>query len=137
METKDAIVSTILTMTEAFQDGDIPAILRTYEPGAAVLGAPGQPLAGEAALRAMFAAFIAVKPEFTYAGHDVVIADDLALHLSPWQMDGMAPDGTAVRHKGLSVAVLRRQPDGRWLMVIDQPYGDALLEQDASGAGLR
>jgi len=137
MEAKDPIISTILTMTDAFQKGDIPAILRTYEHGAVVVGEPGKPLTGQAALRAMFAAFIAVKPEFTYSGHDVVIADDLALHLSPWQMSGFAPDGTAVRHKGLSVAVLRRQPDGRWLMVIDHPYGDALLNQDAPGAVVR
>ena len=60
METKDAIVSTILTMTDAFQKGDIAAILRSYEPGAAVVGEPGKPLTGEPALRAMFAAFIAV-----------------------------------------------------------------------------
>jgi uncharacterized protein (TIGR02246 family) len=137
METKDPIVSTILTMTDAFQKGDIPAILRTYEPDAVVVGEPGKPLTGEAALRAMFAAFIAVKPEFTYSGHDVVITGDLALHLAPWQMSGVAPDGTAVRHTGLSVAVLRRQTDGRWLMVIDQPYGDALLNQGAPGATLR
>ena len=137
METSDPIVSTILTMTTAFQVGDIPAILRAYEPGAVVIGEPGKPLTGEAALRAMFAGFIAVKPKFTYAGHDVVIADDLALHLAPWQMDGVAPDGTAVKQNGLSVAVLRRQPDGRWLMVIDQPYGDALLNQDARDAPMR
>jgi uncharacterized protein (TIGR02246 family) len=137
METKDAIVSTILTMTDAFQKGDIPAILRTYEPAAVVVSEPGKPLSGEAALGAMFAAFIALKPEFTYAGHDVVIAEDLALHLAPWQMNGVAPDGTVVRQRGLSVAVLRRQPDGRWLMVIDQPYGDALLNQGASGPAVR
>jgi ketosteroid isomerase-like protein len=32
----------------------------------------------------------------------------------------------------LSIAVLRRQADGRWLMVIDDPYGDALLNQATS-----
>ncbi len=52
---------------------------------------------------------------------------DLALHLAPWHMTGVGPDGTAVESHGLSVAVLRRQADGRWLMVLDQPYGDALL----------
>ena len=137
METNDPIVSTILTMTTAFQKGDVSAILRTYEPGAVVVGEPGKPLTGEAALRAMFAAFIVVKPKFTYSDHDVVIAGDLALHLAPWQMDGVAPDGTAVKQKGLSVAVLRRQPDGGWLMVIDHPYGDALLNQDARDAPMR
>ena len=46
-------------------------------------------------------------------------------------MTGVAPNGTPVRHEGLSVAVLRRQADGRWVMVIDQPYGDALLNHGA------
>jgi len=136
MEAKDAIVSTVLDMTAAFQKGDIPAILRTYEPGAVVIGGPGRPLTGEAALREMFATFIAVKPRFMHAGHEVIVADDLALHLSPWEMTGVAPDGAAIRQTGLSVAVLRRQPDGRWLMVIDQPHGDHLLRQVDGHAAL-
>lgn len=123
MEAKDAIVSTVLNMTDAFQKGDIPAILRAYERGAVVVGEPGRPVTGESALKAMFARFIAVRPTFTYAGHDVTVADDLALHISPWKMTGVAPDGTTVGQAGLSVAVLRRQQDGRWLLAIDQPHG--------------
>jgi uncharacterized protein (TIGR02246 family) len=128
MESSEQITATVLTMTEAFQRGDIPAILRTYEPGAVVLGAPGEPSSGAPALRALFAGFIALKPVFTYAGHEVVQAEDLALHIAPWQMTGTAPDGSQLQQRGLSLAVLRRQPDGRWLMVIDQPFGDALLQ---------
>ena len=127
METKDDIVSTIIRMTDAFHEGDINAILRTYEAGAVVVGEPGKPVTGEPALRAMFGAFIMLKPKFTYSGHDAIIAGDLAVHLAPWQMTGVAPDGTTIQQHGLSVAVLRRQADGRWLMVIDQPHGDALL----------
>lgn len=134
MENADAIVATVLTMTEALHKGDTRAILSTYEPGAVVLGEPGKPLTGESALEGMFAAFIAMKPRFTYSGHDVVVAGDLALHLAPWQMLGTAPDGTQLRQRGLSVAVLRRQSDGRWLMAIDQPHGDALLNRGAPGA---
>ena len=129
MDPNDSIVSTITTMTEAFNSGDIAAILRAYEPDAAVVGDPGQPVRGETALKAMFARFIAAKAAFTYSGHEVVRAGDLALHLAPWHMTGVAPDGSAIEARGLSVAVLRRQPDGRWLMVIDQPYGDALLRE--------
>jgi uncharacterized protein (TIGR02246 family) len=121
-------LSTVLAMTSALQKGDIPSVLRTYEPSAVVVGEPGKPLQGEAALREMFAAFSAVQPKFTYAGHDVVQAGDLALHIAPWQMSGVDPSGKPVQGQGLSVAVLRRQPDGRWLMVIDQPYGDILMK---------
>lgn len=122
-------ISTVLTMTEAFQKGDIPGVLRAYEPGAVVVGEPGKPLQGEAALRAMFAGFIALRPEFTYGGHEVVQAGELALHIAPWQMTGVDPENKPIQVGGLSLAVLKRQPDGRWLIVIDQPYGDQLLQR--------
>jgi ketosteroid isomerase-like protein len=126
------ILSTIDAMTDAFHKGDIDGILRTYEVGAVVVGQPGARVAGTPALRAMFAGFIAAKAHFTFLGHEVIQAGDLALHLTPWRMAGVAPDGKGIEARGLSVAVLRRQPDGRWLMVIDDPYGDALLDQPTS-----
>lgn len=122
-------ITTVLEMTSAFQKGDISGVLRAYEPGAVVVGEPGKPLQGEAALRAMFAGFFAMKPKFTYSAHDVVEAGDLALHIAPWQMTGVDPENRPFQVGGLSLAVLRKQSDGRWLMVIDQPYGDHLLQQ--------
>ena len=120
-------ITTVLMMTEAFQRGDIASVLRAYEPGAVVVGEPGTRLQGEAALRAMFAGFMAVQPKFTYSGHDVVQAGDVALHIAPWQMTGTDAEEKPVQGQGLSVAVLRRHADGRWLMVIDHPFGDQLL----------
>ena len=129
MEPTDVIVATVLKMTDAFHKGDMAGILSAYEPGAVVVGEPGKPLRGEGALRRMFTGFIALKPSFMYSGHEVVEAGDLALHISPWRMTGVGPDGASVEQRGLSLAVLRRQDDGRWLMVIDQPHGDALLRR--------
>jgi ketosteroid isomerase-like protein len=132
VDQKAKILSTIDAMTDAFHQGHIDGIMRTYEPGAVVVGEPGAPISGTPALRAMFAGFIAAKAHFTFLGHEVIQAADLALHLTPWRMTGVAPDGTALAASGLSVAVLRRQQDGNWLMVIDNPYGDALLNQQGA-----
>lgn len=132
MDQNAKILSTIDAMTSAFHKGDIDGIMRTYEPGAVVVGEPGTPISGTPALRAMFAGFIAAKAHFTFLGHEVIQAEDVALHLTPWRMAGVGPDGKGVEASGLSVAVLRRQPDGRWLMAIDDPYGDALLNQPTS-----
>ena len=66
-------------------------------------------------------------------GHEVISAGDIALHLTPWKMTGVAPDGSPINGAGLSVAVLRRQPDGKWLMVIDNPFGDAILHAKERG----
>jgi uncharacterized protein (TIGR02246 family) len=122
-----AIQAAVDAMTAAFAAHDVDGIMAAYEPAAVVVGEPGRPVAGDAALRALFAGFIAVDPRFTFFAHEIVQAGDLAVHLNTWRLDGRAPDGTPVEQHGLSVAVLRRQPDGRWLLVIDHPFGDAIL----------
>ena len=133
MDENELILSTIETMTRAFNQGDIDGVMRTYEAGAVVVGQPGAPVSGELALRSMFAGFIAAKAQFSFFGHEVVRAGELAVHVTPWRMTGVAPDGNAMQAEGLSVAILRRQTDGRWLMVIDHPFADSL--QRSANAG--
>lgn len=122
-----AVQSAIESMTSAFEKSDIDAVMRAYEPGAAVLFEPGQPVTDAQQLRQMFAGMAAAKPVFTYSGHEVVVSGDTAVHIAPWQMVAHSPDGQEIRQSGLSVAVLRRQADGLWKMVIDNPHGGRLL----------
>jgi ketosteroid isomerase-like protein len=44
-------------------------------------------------------------------------------------MAGKTPDGTSIEQTGFSAVVLRKQADGRWLMVIDHPFADAILNK--------
>lgn len=81
-------------MTSAFHQGDIDAIMRAYEPGAVVVGEPGAPVQGDGSLRVMFAGFVVAKARFTFEGHEVIAAGDIALHLTPWKMTGVAPMAT-------------------------------------------
>lgn len=122
---EEKVLETIQRMTEAFNRGDIDAVMSTYEDPAAVVFAPDQPTASTTEqIRAGFEQFVTMKPNFSFSGHEVYIADDIAVHHTPWKMTATAPDGTAIEHKGLSVAVLRRQSDGEWLMAIDNPSGE-------------
>ena len=118
------ILETISAMTTAFAAGDIEAIMKTYEPSAVVVAQPGQLISGDAALRPMFADFIASGVNLTYGAHEVVVAGDTGLHLMAWTAPG--PDGPMT---ALSIAVLHRQQDGSWKMVIDHPFGDGVMDQ--------
>ncbi|BCH25265.1 YybH family protein [Mesorhizobium sp. L-8-3] len=123
MSDETRVLATIDAMTSAFAAGDIDKIMSTYAPAAVVVGEPGRPVTGDVGLRAMFADFIESGVAFTYGAHEVVLAADTALHLMKWTAPG--PDGKETT--ALSVAVLRRQPDGGWKMVIDHPFGDGVL----------
>lgn len=118
------ILEAISEMTSAFAVGDVDRVMDTYTPSAVVVAQPGQPVTGDSALRAMFADFIASGVNFTYGEHEVVVAGDTGLHLMSWTAPG--PDGPMT---ALSVAVLQRQADGTWRMVIDHPFGDAVMHR--------
>lgn len=129
--TKDEadVLAAVQNMTTAFEKNEIDAVMRSYEPGAAVLFEPGQPVTNDQQLRQMFSGMAAAKPAFTFADHEVVVSGDTAVHITPWQMTAHTPDGKEIKQSGLSVAVLRRQQDGSWKMVIDNPHGGRLLPQ--------
>ena len=124
------IQSTIDTNNAAVAAGDMDGILATYEPNAVLVGQPGRPAMGTPALREAFKHFLALNPKIAIVKQDVLQAGDIALHSYTWTMSGKTPDGNPVAQSGFSVVVLRKQPDGRWLMVIDNPFGDQLLRKD-------
>lgn len=129
------VVQAVEAMTAAFHKGHLQGVLGAYAHDAAVAFEPGQPVRGEAALSAGFQQFFSLQPQFRYGGHDVLVAGDLALHIAPWAMTGAAPDGQAIEEHGLSVAVLRRTASGRWELVLDNPFGDHLLNSNAHPPG--
>lgn len=123
------VIAAVERMTTAFHAADIEGVMASYEPTATIVFQPGTPSSDPAAIRDGFGGFFALAPTFTYSGHEVVIAGDTAVHFAPWTMKGTAPDGSEILQHGLSVAVLRRQADGGWRMVIDNPFGQHLLDE--------
>ncbi len=123
----DKIIAVVHQVALAMEHGDLEAAMATYEPGAQLVVQPGQTATGPA-MREALKGFIAMKPKFTMSKHDVIVSGDIALHISPWSMEAVDPSsGSAINGGGLSLAVLRRQADGSWLMIVDNPYGSAVL----------
>lgn len=128
-ETQKEVMNAVMTMTSAFHKGDIKGIMASYETEATVVFEPELTISNRAAIRSAFEQAFQIKPIFTYGGHEVFVNGDIAIHLAPWKMTGTAPDGSVINQKGLSIAVLRKQKDGKWLMVFDNPHGQFLYDQ--------
>jgi len=112
---------------KTFNAGDIEAILAFYESNAAFVAQPGQVAEGTVALRAAINGFLSMKPTLSLGKLQLVLAGDLALSLVKWTLQGTGADGKTVQMEGTATDVLRRQADGRWLFVIDNPWGVGIL----------
>lgn len=119
-------VETVNSLIAAMHNGDLDAAMRMYEPDAVIVAQPGQIARGRDAVRAALAGFIALKPKKTEA-YQVVEAGNTALYCSKWSLVGTSPDGKRVEMGGMSSDVLRKQPDGGWLVAIDNPWGTSIV----------
>jgi uncharacterized protein (TIGR02246 family) len=112
---------------EAFGVGNLEAIMELYEPHATLVAQPGQVVTGTEAIREVVGAFLAMEPKYDFEVRKVFEADDLALLFADWTINGTDPDGNAIEMSGQTTDVVRRQPDGSWLFVIDNPFGHGSL----------
>lgn len=128
-EEQKKVFSTIERMVAAFEKKDIEGVLATYEADAIVMFEPQKPVQGKETLRAVFTEFVGMNPQYTFSGHEVYVSGNIATHTAPWTMKGQLPNGTKIEQSGLSVAVLRKQADGNWLIIQDNPHGQFLLNK--------
>jgi ketosteroid isomerase-like protein len=106
----------LTTMFEkAITAGDIDAVMALYEAGAASPDEAGTVRKGVDEIRTAFVPFAAMKPDLKCDPRKVVEAGDIALIHNYWTMAGAS---------GHAVEVARRQADGSWLYVIDDPFAE-------------
>jgi ketosteroid isomerase-like protein len=111
---------------EAITSGDMDAALSLYEPDAtfAMPSAFGEgSVTGHDGLREAFSGFLAMSPELTVNAEKTLLSGDTAMVTGNWTLKGRDAEGNDVDASGRYADVVRRQPDGSWLYVIDNPNG--------------
>jgi uncharacterized protein (TIGR02246 family) len=110
-------------LSEAYNAGDLEAMLSLYDPKAVFVIKPGRVTESPAELRAAMQHLIALRGSLTVDPHSFTRSDDLVLVLGTFTLSGRRADGTPFESASRFADVLRRQPDGRWLIAVDNPYG--------------
>jgi len=91
--------------------GDAEGLASLYEDDAIVAFPPGQLTVGHDAIKALYEKMLAAKPHFRMETPlPTLLMGDIALTSTP-----------ALDEAGARAQVVRRQPDGTWLRVLDRP----------------
>ena len=118
--TPEQVLESIVT---GINTGDLDGLMPLYESEAAFATQPGSLAPGAPGIRAALGGFISMNGKLELDVTRVLEVDDLALVIGVWSFDGTGPDGEPVRLSANNADVLRRQTDGTWRFVIDNPWG--------------
>jgi len=101
---------------DAFNRGNLEGLVALYEPGA-VLVISGRTAVGHEAIREAYQRLLAGHGQMELETRTVIESGEgLAVLHSGWTLSRA---GSITR--ALSTELVRRQPDGTWLFVIDEP----------------
>lgn len=106
-----------------FGAGDVDGLMDLYEQDAVFTNARGAHV-GSMAIRDVLQGYLDSGASITM--HDSVAFEAGALALVHWSWTMVFPDGRTA--EGATAEVLRRQDDGSWKFVIDNPDGPALID---------
>jgi uncharacterized protein (TIGR02246 family) len=118
------VVTQLITAMNAC---DLESALTLFESGASFVMKPGVVVNGTAGIREALEGFMALKPTLTIEAQQIVQAGDVAQYCARWSITGIDLMGAAVQLGGRSSSILRRQPDGRWLFLVDNPWGTDIV----------
>ena len=109
--------------------GDLQGLVALYEDGAAFIGPDGTDAAGSDAIRDRLEGLLAMAPRITPTSSRAVMAGDIALLSNRFHMTLGPSGGERAGLEGTSTEVARRQSDGSWRYVIDDPASNTVLPE--------
>ena len=103
--------------------GDLEALLSLYEPTCTMVRRDGSLARGHAEIRQVLSRLLAMRARMSTEIVKVVPGEDgIAMVYNDWRMSAKRADGQPIEAAGRAIEVVRRQPDGTWRFILDDPY---------------
>jgi uncharacterized protein (TIGR02246 family) len=110
-------------VVEGINTGNFETLMALYEPEAAFATQPGRLAPGLGGIRDALGGFVAMNGKLDLKVSRVLEVSDLALVVGELSFTGTGRLGKPVKLAAKNADVLRRQADGSWRFVIDNPWG--------------
>ncbi|HEY2388824.1 MAG TPA: nuclear transport factor 2 family protein [Candidatus Binatia bacterium] len=107
---------------ERVNAGDLEGVVALYEPTATLVRQDRSSATGTEEIRKDLGQLMALKPQINMNVSRIVTdGGDIAVLHDEWHLTGTGPDGKPLMLSGRASEVVRRQRDGTWRFVVDDP----------------
>lgn len=112
----------LATLGDYMRARDIDGVMSIHEPEAALVEWGGAVARTEEEIRQVYVDFFATDPVLDVNAMQIVDAGGVAIILGDYTLDYKNANGTVVSVEGKFGDIVRQQPDGNWLYLLDNPY---------------
>ncbi|KQL46855.1 hypothetical protein AN963_18350 [Brevibacillus choshinensis] len=120
----------------AYNSGDIDNLLALYEPNGILMSPQGSPDEGIQNIRKTLNDLLNLRGTMNSNNVYCIPFENIALLRANFTLNGFDASGNDMQVKGHTSEIVRRQPDGRWLYIVDHPFGaNPLTERNGGGTG--
>ena len=119
-KTPNAVITRLIT---AVHDRDLEPVMALYEEDATMVVYPGMLGQGKTAIRAFYEGIFRLEGDIKHGVEAFTEAGDLTLFTAKWTIVGPIPPSLPLNRANYHAAILRKQPDGNWLIAVDNPWG--------------
>ena len=108
---------------EYVEAGNLDALMALYERDASLVQRDGSVASGHEAIRGALGQLVAMRAKLRLNVVKVITGGgDVAVLYNDWALVAKAADGRPIEAGGRAMEIVRRQPDGTWRFVVDDPF---------------
>ena len=106
-------------LADAFNTGNVAAVLNMYDFNGIIVPEPGKPVSGREKFEEAIKAILSIKGKMEIKTVYCLQSGDVAVGRSEWSIK----DGNEVKVSAKGVEVMKQQADGTWKVLIDHAFG--------------
>jgi len=111
------------------RNGDVEGALDCFDDEAIYVTGIGTFVTGKENIRKALEQVCGLKPDLQAQRSTGFTIDNITAWVDEWTMKATLPDGTKLEMRGTSSDILKKQPNGNWAYLVDNPYGAEYLNQ--------
>ncbi|WP_316820250.1 hypothetical protein [Pedobacter gandavensis] len=111
---------------------DLKGAMSCFDPQGLYIDSDGTEIRGQSQIEAAIAQLCALSPEIKGGQAHVSTIGDLSLWMDEWGMTAAMPNGHVIKSTGHTACLMKRNEQGLWLWLVDNPFGSAVLKAKVS-----
>nr|WP_232727235.1 DUF4440 domain-containing protein [Flavobacterium sp. 1] len=109
-------------------NGNLKGALSCFDKDAIYIERDGEEIIGIDNIEKSMEHLCTWKPKITGSNYKVTIVENLAIWVDKYSLKAIMPDGNPVEMNGVTSCMMKKNNEGIWLWLVDNPFASAVFE---------